>query len=224
MISLVAPFQSAEAPTPPSPARSRCEASRVAHSRGVRQQARSHQFDREACEAMVLEHSGRMLSVARRMLRSEEDAADAVQDALTSACAALDRFQANSQIYTWLHRIVVNACLMKLRSQRRRASVSLDAMLPTFDESGHRTQPVSRWPIDAIESIDRKETRERVRACIDQLPDDYRTIVMLRDIEEYDTEQTARLLGLSRAVVKTRLHRARQALRTMLEPILVDVE
>jgi RNA polymerase sigma-70 factor (ECF subfamily) len=165
-----------------------------------------------------------MLAVARRMLRREEDAADAVQDALTSALASIHRFQENSQLYTWLHRIVVNSCLMKLRSQKRRTVMSLDALLPAFDESGKHAYPVTPWRDRATERIEQKETRAIVRKCIDQLPDDYRAILILRDIEELDTDETAALLGISRAAVKTRLHRARQALRTLLAPILLEAK
>lgn len=185
--------------------------------------ARLRAGDRDACESVVVEYGPRMLAVARRMLRSEEDAADAVQDAFLSAFASIHRFQANSQLYTWLHRIVVNACLMKLRSQKRRDTVSLNALLPAFDESGNHAHPVATRGCQAIEHLERAETRAMVRKCVDQLPDDYRAILILRDIEELDTDETAALLGISRSAVKTRLHRARQALRTLLE-LAVDDE
>ncbi|MCI0348669.1 MAG: sigma-70 family RNA polymerase sigma factor, partial [Acidobacteriales bacterium] len=114
------------------------------------------------------------------------------------------------------------ACLMKLRSQKRRAALSLDVLVPSFDEEGNHAHPVSPWPDRGIEHVERKETRKIVRECIDMLPDDYRSILILRDIEELDTDETAAMLGISQAAVKTRLHRARQALRTLLEPVLAD--
>jgi RNA polymerase sigma-70 factor (ECF subfamily) len=186
--------------------------------------ARLRAGDDEACEALVREYGGRMLSVARRMLRSEEDAADAVQDAFVSAFASIHRFRGGSSLYTWLHRIVVNACLMRLRTRGRRNEVSLESLLPTFDESGARSRPVASWGEPAPQRMERAEVRAAVRACIDQLPNDYRAILLLRDIEELDTDETAKLLGLSQAIVKTRLHRARQALRTLLQPRLIDGE
>lgn len=186
--------------------------------REIQRLARLRAGDRDATEALVSEYSGRMLTVARRMLRSEEDAADAVQDAFLSAFASIHRFRANAQIYSWLHRIVVNACLMKLRSRKRREAVSVNTLLPEFDESGNHVQPVAPWPCQVSEHIEQAETQAMVRKCVDQLPDDHRTILILRDIEELDTDTTAATLGISRAAVKTRLHRARQALRTMLEP------
>jgi RNA polymerase sigma-70 factor (ECF subfamily) len=172
--------------------------------------------DKEACARLVDQHSGRMLAVARRFLRCEEDCADAVQDAFLSAFRSLNSFKGNAQLGTWLHRIVTNVCLMKLRSQSRRHGVPLDDLLPTFND----VRPSEL----ADHSLDRAETQARVRACIEQLPDSYRKVVLLRDIEECDTDQTARLLGITPAAVKTRLHRARQALRAMLEPFVTRME
>lgn len=171
-------------------------------------------------EAFVGDYSGRLLAVARRFLRCEEDAADAVQDAFVSALATRNAFQGGSTVYTWLYRILVNACLMKIRSQPRATIVAFDELLPTFDDNGCHRQSVAASSERAEDRLEREELRAAVRDCINQLPDDYRTILLLRDIEEFDTDQTAELLDLSRAAVKTRLHRARQALRTLLEPVL----
>jgi RNA polymerase sigma-70 factor, ECF subfamily len=189
------------------------EASRLAHLRAG---------DDDAYDALVREYGGRMLAVARRMLRSEEDAADAVQEAFLSAFVSIRRFRGGASLYTWLHRIVVNACLMRLRSRGRRNEVSLEGLLPAFNEGSNHSRPVTAWNESAPARLERAETRAAVRNCIDQLPEDYLTIVLLRDIEELDTDQTALLLGLSRANVKTRLHRARQALRTQIKPMFVD--
>jgi RNA polymerase sigma-70 factor (ECF subfamily) len=172
----------------------------------------------EACSALVRKYAGRMLTVARRFLRSEEDAADAVQDAFLSAFRSLERFEGNSSLGTWLHRIVVNAALMKLRSQSRNHTVQID-LLPTFDETGHHSQPVQRWDEQVLDSLTREEARAQVRACIDQLPEGYRMVLLLRDIEELDTEEAARAMGITAGAVKTRLHRARQALRELLVPL-----
>ena len=170
----------------------------------------------EACERLVREQTARLLAVARRYLRSEEDARDAVQDGFVAAFRAIGRFQGGSSISTWLHRIVINACLMKLRSSRRRPETSIESLLPRFDESGHRVAEPEEWRDSAEESIDRSQTRRLVRLAIDRLPERYRTILMLRDIEEFSTAEAAGILGLSENAVKIRLHRARQALRTVL--------
>ncbi len=220
MILQVAPTRSAERHHSDSSAACHCEVTRP-HQREIQQLARRQLLDRETCEELVWQYSGRMLAVARRLLRSEEDAADAVQDAFVSALTSMHKFQGRAQLYTWLHRIVVNACLMKLRSKKRRSAASLDELLPSFDEHGCHAQLVVVWGDQAAARLEQDEVRSAVRNCIDQLPEQYRAILILRDIEEFDTEQTATLLGLSQCAVKTRLHRARQALRTLLEQVLV---
>ena len=95
--------------------------------------------DEAAYEKLVREHTGRMLSVARRFLREEDDARDAVQDAFVSAFRAIGNFEGGSRISTWLHRIVVNAALMKLRTRRRKPEESIDDMLPRWTDDGHPT-------------------------------------------------------------------------------------
>ena len=169
-----------------------------------------------AYETLLRAYSGRMLAVARRFMGSEDDAREAVQEAFVSAFKAMDRFEGDSRISTWLHRIVVNACLMKLRTRRRKPEESIDDLLPKFAENGHLDVSGAGWEgADAL--IERDETRALVRESIERLPEAYRTVLLLRDIEELDTEQTAEALGLSKAAVKTRLHRARQALRQLLD-------
>jgi RNA polymerase sigma-70 factor (ECF subfamily) len=100
----------------------------------------------------------------------------------------------------------------------------MDDLLPTFDQSGHHRHPVRAWEDEALARLTGAETRAHVRACIDRLPDPYREVLVLRDIEELDTEQTAQHLGIHPGAVKTRLHRARLALRTLLEPVVLGDE
>ena len=177
-----------------------------------------------AYEVVAREYGPRMFAVARRLLRSDDDAQDAVQEAFLSAFKAIDSFDGGSSLPTWLHRIVVNAALMRLRTRRRREREAAlpDGLLPSFDETGHHARPVSAWSEDACSRAAAGEVRAMVRACIDRLPDSYRTVLLLRDIEEFDTEATARLLGTTPANVKTRLHRARQALRALLDPVMAE--
>jgi RNA polymerase sigma-70 factor (ECF subfamily) len=176
--------------------------------------------DAAAFETLVRRHGGQMLAVARRLLRCEQDADDAWQEALLCVFRKADTFEENARLSTWLHRITVNACLMKLRSQRRRREVEMDDLLPTFHQSGHHTGRVSDWESPA-ENTAMAEVRLQVRECIDRLPESYRMVLLLRDIEEKDSEEVAKMLGCSANCVKTRLHRARQALRTLLEPVIL---
>jgi RNA polymerase sigma-70 factor (ECF subfamily) len=173
--------------------------------------------DAAAFEMLVRNASGRMLAVASRMLRSNQDAQDAVQEAFIQAYKALPQFEARCSITTWLHSITVRACLMKLRHQRTRKETDIDPLLPQFKADGHRMNAGSRWSDCEASAID-GEDRTFIRKCIDQLPNDYRNIILLRDIEEMDTREVAEHLEISESLVKTRLHRARQALRSLLEP------
>jgi RNA polymerase sigma-70 factor (ECF subfamily) len=167
---------------------------------------------------MVAAEGGRMLAVARRMLRDEDAARDAVQEAFLLAFRGLARFDGRSRLSTWLHRIVVNAALMKLRSRRAHPEESIEPLLPTFREDGHSTIEYSEWPERPDHELARAELRGIVRAAIDRLPETYRTILLLRDIEELGTAEVAELLGVTSNAVKIRLHRARQALRELLDP------
>ncbi|MEO8276876.1 MAG: sigma-70 family RNA polymerase sigma factor [Thermoanaerobaculia bacterium] len=176
--------------------------------------------DDRAYERLVTENGGRMLAVARRMLRNDEEARDALQEAFLLAFRALPRFEGNSRISTWLHRIVVNASLMKLRSRRAHPEESIEPMLPTFLEDGHSTDSYCDWSESADKLLERSQVCNQVRASIDRLPETYRTVLLLRDIEELDTAEVAGMLGVSANAVKIRLHRARQALREQLDPHL----
>lgn len=174
--------------------------------------------DEAAYEQVVRSYGGRLLAVARRIVGSEEDARDVVQDAFLNAFRSFARFEGNAKLSTWLHRIVVNAALMKLRTRKRKPEQSIETLLPSFLDDGHHEERFQSWdePVDKV--MERAETRELVRQQIDTLPEGYRTVLVLRDIEGLDTEETAKVLGLSVNATKIRLHRARQALRTMLAP------
>ena len=172
--------------------------------------------DEHVFETLVRLYGGRMLAVARRFVRNDEDAQDVVQSAYVSAFRSVGQFEGQCLVGTWLHRIVVNTALMKLRSRRRRPETCIDDLLPTFQDDGHHVEQFSDWCAPADELIERAETRALVRACIDRLPDNYREILILRDIEELSTGESARALSMTPTAVKVRLHRARQALSTLL--------
>ncbi|HPG25058.1 MAG TPA: sigma-70 family RNA polymerase sigma factor [Myxococcota bacterium] len=167
--------------------------------------------DASAFAALVTTHEDRMLAVARRFFVEEEDARDAVQDAFLAAHRAIGRFEGQAQLSTWLHRIVVNACLMKLRTRRRRPEQPL--------------VEAPSWSLIADEEdradlrLERRQTRARLRDAIDGLAEPHRRVLELRDLEGRDTRETARLLGVTPGAVKTRLHRARAALRDRIEGV-----
>jgi RNA polymerase sigma-70 factor (ECF subfamily) len=178
--------------------------------------------DPQAFEELVREYGGRMLATARRLVGTDEDARDVVQEACLAAFRAIGTFAGAARLSTWLHRIVINTALMRLRSRRRRHEESIDELLPRFDDEGRWAEPVSHWDTSTDVLFERRETRAMVRHAIDRLPANYRSVLLLRDIEELDTEETASLLGVTPNAVKTRLHRARQALRTLLQREFVE--
>ncbi len=180
--------------------------------------ARLRAGEDDAYHQLVRDYGGRMLAVARRFLRNEEDARDAVQDAFLSAFRSIGSFEGGARLSTWLHRIVVNAALMKLRTRRRKPEKPIEDLMPGFIEDGHFAQIPMAWRPSAADELESREVRELVLRNIDLLPAIYRTVLLLRDVEERGTETTAELLGITTAAVKTRLHRARLALRNLLDP------
>ncbi|NVB38814.1 sigma-70 family RNA polymerase sigma factor [Pseudenhygromyxa sp. WMMC2535] len=177
--------------------------------------------DSRAFERLVRAHVGPLRAAALRLLKDEADADDVVQEAFLSAFRSLDSFRGEARLGTWLHRIAINAALQRLRRRRREDESGqredIEALLPRFLEDGHAEQLYRPWVQSADELVSRAETRKRVRELIDELPEGYRTVLILRDIEELDTAESADLLGISRGTLKVRLHRARQALRNLLE-------
>jgi RNA polymerase sigma-70 factor, ECF subfamily len=161
---------------------------------------------------LVREYSRRLMATARGFLSCPDECEDAVQDTFVSAFRAVAAFEGSSRLGTWLHRILVNHCLMRLRRAKRAGGVSLEAVgADRFGAAAH--------PGDGLQ---RNEMVARVRAEVDRLPTSYGEIIRLRDLEGLDTDATAARLGTSRAVVKTRLHRARAALRLSLAAESLD--
>lgn len=181
--------------------------------------ARLRAGDEAAFEQLVRATTGRLLAVARRLLPTEEDARDVVQEAFLSGFRNLSRFEGGSKLSTWLHRIVVNAALMRLRTRRRKPEESLEALLPAFLEDGHHAERFSGWSEPADRALERTEVKQLVRRHIEQLPETYRTVLLLRDIEGMELDEIATALGVTSNAVKMRLHRGRQALRTLLAPV-----
>ncbi len=180
--------------------------------------ARLRAGEEAAYEELVRNHSARLLAVARRILGSSEEARDVVQETFLAAFQSLDRFREEANLATWLSRIAVNQSLMKLRSRKRKPEQSIEDLLPSFLPDGHQVRESALWEVSIDTAVERNEVFGLVRRAIDRLPSNYRTVLLLRDIEELSTEEVARMLGVTSNTIKVRLHRARQALRTLLEP------
>lgn len=171
-------------------------------------------------DRLVRDHITWMLVLAERMLGERALAEDAVQDAFISAFRALDSFAHRSSLKTWLHRIIVNACLMKMRQLKQRAEQSIDDNLPEFDQGNCRIEAPWNHLASVEDILENEYLSTLVKKNIYQLSEQYRNVLLLRDIEGYDTNEVAILLGITDTNVKVRLHRARAALKKQLEPIL----
>lgn len=165
-------------------------------------------------------HASALLAVARRLLRNDDEAREAVQDAFLSAYKARGGFEGASRVSTWLHRIVVNTCLMRLRARSRRPEIPMTEWLPAFKADGHHETTFADWSNAAYAMLEREELCAEVRRAIDCLPESARAVLLLRDIEGVPLEEIAAMLAITPNAVKIRVHRARQALRTLLDPSL----
>lgn len=159
--------------------------------------------DRQAFSELFSRHRDRLWSVALRTMRDQDEAADALQDAMISAFRNARSFRAESQVTTWLHRIVVNACLDRIRRRQARPTVPLPETGPA--EPAH--------PGDAFAE---RETRMVVRDALAELPEDQRAAIVLVDIEGYPVSETAAMLDVAEGTVKSRCARARVKLAQLL--------
>jgi len=183
--------------------------------------------DPTAAEDLVTAYGDRAYRLATRITCDPQDAEEAVQDAFLSAIRKIDSFRGESAFSSWLYRIVANAAYQCCRRRRRRgADVSLDKLLPVFDEHGRHVAPVADWSMIVDDPARQTELRMVLRTAIDELPADYRAVVVLRDVEGFSHQEIAESLGLTVVNVKTRVHRARLILRKRLEAHLsiADVE
>ncbi len=174
-----------------------------------------------AFEELVSRYEDKLYRLAMRFVRNETDAQEILQDAFLSAWRNLPTFEGRAQFGSWMYRVTVNAALMLLRSRNRHPEVTVDDVEPTalndaVAETGQTMRGSSDWSVRADEQLQSAEMRKHIQDSVDALPDGLRTVFLLRDVEELSTEDTAEMLGLSVPAVKTRLHRARLALRTAI--------
>ncbi len=176
----------------------------------------------ERCfETLVRQLGPQVLATAKRYLRSDADAADCFQDTFLVVFEGINKFERRSSLRTWVRGITINQCLMRIRKQGRRQEESIEHLLPVFDENGDRIETAGMIQSSTIgASIDNSAVKSIVREKINELPDDYRLVLLLRDIDGYTTKETAAILRIKINAVKTRLHRARSALKSLLIPVL----
>jgi len=173
-----------------------------------------------ATEHFVRTHSPWMLTASHRILWDDSLAEDAVQTAFSKIFNALLSYEGRASLETWMRRIVINEALMLLRKRKGRNETPIEEYQPEFDNNGCRLE--EPWPVPPTPEamLQTAQMQNAVLEKINLLPDQYRAILVLRDIEELSTLETADLLELSEANVKVRLHRARAALKKLLEPLM----
>jgi RNA polymerase sigma-70 factor, ECF subfamily len=180
--------------------------------------------DGEAFSNLVKPYLGLFSAGIHRILQDPVDTQDALQEALLSIHTELHRFLGKSKFSTWAYRICLNEALMLRRSRIRRREDTLEDFMPRFSEEGHvmgreGLLESSREP-SALERVEEEQVRERVQEGLTRLSDEQRAVFVMRDIEGMDTEEVAKVLGISRGLVRQRLHRARLGLRGVLAPFL----
>jgi RNA polymerase sigma-70 factor, ECF subfamily len=183
---------------------------------------RARNRDGAAVRLIMQRHNRRLYRAARSILNDDAEAEDVVQEAYVRAFTHLDGFRGEAQLSTWLTRIALNEALGRLR--RRRTTVGLKDIDAISDQGEARViyLPSARQDSDPEAAAARAEVRRLLERAVDQLPDHFRVVFMLRDIEEMSVEETASHLGLRPETVKTRLHRARRLLREALNKTLAS--
>jgi RNA polymerase sigma-70 factor (ECF subfamily) len=185
---------------------------------------RSIAGDGEAFGALVEPYLGLFSAGIQRILQDTLDTQDALQEALLSIFTELHRFQGKSKFSTWGYRICLNEALMLRRSRIRRREDTIEDFLPRFTPEGHHMGKEGLKDLSqeatALERVEEEQVREKVREGLNRLSDEQRAVFVLRDLEGMDTEEVATMLGISRGLVRQRLHRARLGLRGVLAPFL----
>jgi RNA polymerase sigma-70 factor, ECF subfamily len=176
--------------------------------------------DTAALEALMERHASRAFRVARDITRTDADAEEVVQDVFLTIARKIDRFEGRAALSTWIYRVTTNAALIKRRGKRAQLEVSLQEHLPSCKEDGHRdgerSYLLADWSQNPEAELLDGEARAVLSRAIEGLPETYRAVLVLRDIEERSNEETAEILGESVASIKSRAHRARMALREQL--------
>jgi RNA polymerase sigma-70 factor (ECF subfamily) len=176
--------------------------------------AQAQAGDAQAFAELVRRYERKIYRLAKHITQNDEDAEDVLQDSFLKAYEHLSGFQGQSKFYTWIVRIAVNEALMKLRKRKGDRFVSLDEPIDTGEEEVKRE--IAVWEGNPEQQYSQEELQRILNEAVDGLKPDFRTVFTLRDIEELSTEETAEALGISIPAVKSRLLRARLALREKL--------
>ncbi|MEO0079456.1 MAG: sigma-70 family RNA polymerase sigma factor [candidate division WOR-3 bacterium] len=167
----------------------------------------------DAFEELVRRYERKVYNITYRLLGNESDASEALQDTFLRAFRFLPKFKFKSSFYTWLYRIATNVCLTRLRKRKSPETVSLDEPV---DEDGELSLEIADSKFSPEQVFQQRLLREKLQEAIEALPEEYRTVIVLRDLEGLSNEEVSKVLKLSVPAVKSRLHRGRLALRERL--------
>jgi len=168
----------------------------------------------EAFEELVLKYQRQIYTVAYRFMGNHEDASDLAQEAFIKAYKSIDRFRGESSLKTWLYHIVANVCRDELRKRKKGQVLSLDAPIST--EEGEITRQTEDWTNAPYLIYESKEAQYFIQEAINQLTPEYKEVIILREIQGFSYEEIAQHLGCSLGTIKSRLNRARKAMRDLL--------
>lgn len=175
--------------------------------------------EKELFHDLIRPHERRVYLTVLAVLRSEADAEDAAQEAILKAYRNLGSFRAEAKFSTWLTSIALNEARGRLRKAGRHVVESLDEQLEEH-EGDYTPALLTDWREIPSAALERKELRAALQSAVAELPPIYKEVFTLRDLQELDVQETARILGLSANLVKVRLHRARMMLQKRLTPVL----
>ena len=182
--------------------------------------ARAAAGDTSALGVLMDRYSARVYRLAYGITRSQGDAEEVAQDVFLQLVLKGGSFEGRAAVGSWIYRVTTNLALNKRRGKRREVETSLEALLPVYKADGHREGDPAFVLADWSATPDREllsgEARRVLEDAIDRLPEHYRAVLVLKDVEELSSEEVAAIVGDSVAAVKTRLHRARMALREQL--------
>ena len=176
--------------------------------------------DLGAVDELLRLYQGKIFTLAMSILKNESDAEEAAQDVFMTVIRKADMFRGNSAFYSWIYRICVNTCLMRLRGKRRNETVSIEEFMPMFTDEGMHASPMDDWSKEVERDALNEELGRMIRKYTAELPEKYRVVFVLSDVEGLPNEETAKILGLTVPAIKSRLHRARLCLREQLSRYL----